>query len=112
MSAKAASRKRVPEGKRVPDLVLVMDSDPKRQPEFRVQCEVELTPAEAKYVYDALYPSLRRRNSGDVNKAHRKIKDKVAGLPLAFRQMIYLAFNSNGSTEPWPGPGREPGTDG
>jgi hypothetical protein len=87
-------------GKRVPDLMLVMDTDPEKKPEFRVQCEVELDDyVEARAIYDLLYDPATK----DVTKAHKKIKDKVDKLPKEYkelRQIIDAAFKGNGSTLP------------
>jgi hypothetical protein len=84
-------------GKRVPDLVLVLDSEPGRNPELRVQCEIELTETEANELYTALYDPNGKR---DVTKAHKKIKGKLGSQTKAFKDIIDLAFKDNGSTEP------------
>ena len=87
----------VPTGKRVPDLVLVLDSEPGRKPELRVQCEIELSAAEADEVYTALYDP---NSNKDVTKAHKKIKTKLSWQSPEFQAMVNLAFKGNGSTEP------------
>lgn len=92
----SATTARAALGKRVPDLVLVMDSDPTKPPEFRVQCEVILEPAEATAIYDALYGSGPR----DVTEAHRKIKSKLTADQVPqFHAIIDAAFRGNGSQD-------------
>lgn len=84
-------------GKRVPDLVLVMDSEPGRKAELRVQCEIELEEAEAQEVYEALFgPDPSKR---DVTRAHKKIKTKLGAQTTFFQQIVHLAFRDNGSTD-------------
>jgi hypothetical protein len=84
-------------GKRVPDLVLVMDTEPGRKAELRVQCEIELDESEAQEVYEALFgPDPKKR---DVTRAHKKIKAKLGPQTSFFQQIVHLAFRDNGSTD-------------
>jgi hypothetical protein len=82
-------------GKRVPDLVLVMDlTEGTTTPEFRVQCEVVIDDSDAKELYDLLYVKK------DVTKAHKKIKTKLTSdHKKDFRDMIDSAFRGNGSKD-------------
>jgi hypothetical protein len=83
-------------GKRVPDLVVVMDSDPAEPPQFRVQCEIELGPAEVQALLDDLYGG---HGPAGVTRAHQKIKAKLGPQTSHFQQIIHLAFRDNGSTD-------------
>ncbi len=88
-------------GKRVPDLVLVMDrSDNMFHLELRVQCEVPLDEAEAAAVFEAIYKPGNNQKSDAVTKAHAKIKDKLGHQTPEFQEMVNLAFKGNGSTLP------------
>jgi hypothetical protein len=84
-------------GKRVPDLVLVMDTEPGRKPELRVQCEIELSEDDAHEIYEALYG--RDPGRRDVTRAHKKIKAKLGHQTSFFQQIVHLAFRDNGSTD-------------
>lgn len=99
MSAKTPS---VPFGKRVPDLVLVMDQDKDRGKvlEFRVQCEVVLNDDEAKAIFEALYAA--EAKAGGVTAAHQKVKVVLAHGDHSnrFKRMVDLAFKDHGSKEP------------
>ncbi|MBA3259272.1 MAG: hypothetical protein H0T68_07405 [Gemmatimonadales bacterium] len=79
----------------MPDLVLIMDSDPDIKPEFRVQCEVELEKAEAQAIFEALYD--KNKPVGGVEDAHRLIREKVKNKRPKFKQVIELAFEEAGS---------------
>ncbi len=88
-------------GKRVPDLVLVMDrSDDNFQLELRVQCEIPLDEDEATAVFEAIYKPGNSQKSDAVTKAHAKIKEKLGHQTPEFQDMVNLAFKGNGSSLP------------
>jgi hypothetical protein len=83
-------------GKRVPDLVLVLDSDPAEAPQFKVQCEITLDTSEAQGLYDDLFGG---HGAVGITRAHQKIKSKLAHQTSHFQQIVHLAFRDNGSTD-------------
>ena len=92
-------------GRRVPDLVLVMDrtQDPdkgggdKYEYEFRVQCEIGVKDAEeARKLFEALYGN--KRDAGGVTEAHEIIRPKLDNSKSAlFKTIVHLGFIDNGS---------------
>lgn len=84
------------QGKRVPDLVMVMDSDPGEPPRLRVQCEIVLEAAEARDLFDELYGG---RGPAGVTQAHQRIKARLGHQTSFFQQIVHLAFRDNGSTD-------------
>lgn len=86
-------------GRRVPNLVLVWDSETEKKPEFRIQLEVVLDDALAHKVAEHLWGT-KVRTSESIEQVRRLVSPRIDGeASNTFRDIVNLAFDDNKSLE-------------
>ena len=102
MTAPAISRRETSPGSRGTkrtNLVFEKDSG-KRTVEFRIQCEILLTPEDAATVEDAVMPGPGRTEKS-LTKAEKLVLKNIPALATAeFRQIVSLGFKDQRNPEP------------